>query len=135
MKENKTIKMEINKKELIKMLSAYYSEKLGQEIEIKYNLKSELRGYGMGQDEVTFTEFYFVNKIRIGNVETTVTTTLDNIEVKEALNEILGKLNYGINSLIFDVVQELRGYGMCDAPYFKGVILELKEKGFEKKLK
>ena len=137
MKEKTNISMDINKSEFLKMLSAYYTEELGKEVEVKVNLTSQLRGYGYGEYEEAVVEFYFTNESNVGPVKVKVTTTLNTDDIKKALDNILDKLNYSVESIDYKTGMSTVGYYMDehDEPYFSGVTLKLQEKGIEKVLK
>ena len=136
MKEKKSISMDINKSELLKMLSAYYTEELGKEVNVKVDLSTQLRGYGYDEHVEVDTEFYFTNDSSVGPVNVRVTTTLSEEDIKKALNDILGKLNYNVESIDYKSGFRTVGYymGEHDEPYFNGVTLKLKEKGITKVL-
>jgi len=135
MKENKTIKMEIGKKELLSMLSQYYSEKLGQTINVKSKVESVLKGYGMGEYEDTEVELYFSYGKSIGPTTVTITTTLEEDDIKGSLNDILSNLNYKVESINYKKGIHLAGYYEHKEAYFNGISLDIKEKGLEKTLR
>ncbi len=135
MKENKKIKMEIGKKELLNMLSQYYSEKLEQTITVKSKVESVLKGYGMGEYEDTEVELCFSYEKSIGPTIVTIKTTLEEDDIKEVLNDILSNLNYKVESIDYKKGTHLVGYYEQKEPYFNGITLDIKEKGFEKELK
>ena len=139
MREKVTISMDINKKELLKMLSAYYTEELKMPIEVKVNTSKELRGYGYDEHYEAVLEFYFENEYSVGPAKVKVTTTIDEEDVKEALNNILSKLNYSIESINYKSGTRYESYGYderdaYEEAYFDGVKLILNKKGIKKVL-
>ena len=137
MKEKVTISMDISKSELLKMLSAYYTEELGKPVDIKVNVNKELRGYSYDEYYDANIEFYFENEYNVGTAKVKITTTLTNEDIKEALNNIVSKLNYSIASIDYDSGVRTVDYGYYESyekAYFDGVKLNLKQKGIKKVL-
>lgn len=139
MKEKVTISMDINKTELLKMLSAYFTESLGKPVDVKVNVTKELRGYGYGEHYEADLEFYFENEYSVGPAKVKITTTLSEEDIKVALENIIGKLNYNIESIDYKTGTRYESYSYDDrdtyeVAYFDGVKLNLKQKGIKKVL-
>ncbi len=135
MNESIKISMEINKTDLLKMLSTYYSEKLGKEVNVKANVTSSLNGYGREYSS-TDVEIYFEREESIGNIKIKIKTSLTEEDVKSALNEIIEKLNYSIESVNYKAGTRTVGdfRDEYEEAYFNGVTLNLRQKGIERKL-
>ncbi|MBR4178941.1 MAG: hypothetical protein IKR57_06310 [Bacilli bacterium] len=135
MKEKVDITMDINKSELLKMLSAYYTEKLNKEANIKLNISKELRGYGYSEYNEVILEFYFVNEHNLGPAKVKITNTLTKEDVNEALSEIIEKLGYSVDAVNYKTGTRSTGYyDDYEEPYFEGVTLNLKQKGMKRVL-
>ncbi len=136
MNESIKISMEINKTDLLEMLSTYYSEKLGKEVNVKAKATSSLKGYGMGEYTSIDIEIYFEREESIGNIKIKIKTSLTEEDVKSALNEIIEKLNYSIESVNYKAGTRTVGdfRDEYEEGYFNGVTLNLRQKGIERKL-
>jgi len=131
------LSMDISKSELLKMLSAYYSEQLTSNVEVKAEVDTELRGYGMGEYMDSVVRFYYSKEENIGQSKVKITTTLSEEEIKDALDKIVSKLNYTVIDMSLKKGTRMLGYytDEHEAAYFDGVKLNIRQKGINRVLK
>ena len=132
-----SLKMEINKSDLLNILSAYYKEKTGKDITVKSEITSSLKGYGTYEYNGIDISFYYTTSITIASYKAVLTTTLSNEDIKEALTEVLKKLDYSVESINFKTGSRLVGNyrDEYNESYFDGVTITLKPKENQKILK
>ena len=138
MKEDYDIKLEFNVDELLLMLSKYYSKVLGKEIKVQeeHDLKYNYSGFGYFEERkpcVSIKLFYVENMI-INGVNTKITTTINDYNIRLALNDFLETTDYELESFEFnDIVKKDWNYEIPSA-YFTGMTVYLNVKGLNKKL-
>lgn len=121
-------KLTISKKELLGMLSDYYSNQIGSRVEVKEKHRIETVGYYESREAVV--EIFYEQKINILNHIATKTTKLSEEDVKDALGELLGDSGFKIKNLTFQSGITTEGYGIYDeydVAYFSGIELSLEE--------
>lgn len=122
-------KLTISKKELLGMLSEYYSNLIGSRVEVKENHKIETVGYYESREAVV--DIFYEQSINILNHKATKTTKLSDEDIKSTLNELLSSSAYKIKEISFLKGIKTEGYGIYDeydVAYFSGIELSLEEK-------
>ena len=122
-------KLTISKKELLGMLSDYYSNLIGSRVEVKEKHRIETAGYYESREAVV--NIYYEQSVNILNHNAVKTTSLSEEDVKSALNELISNSGFKIKELNFQKGITTEGYGIYDeydVAYFSGIELSLEEK-------
>ena len=131
-----SLTMDISKKDLLGMLSAYYSEKTGKEIKVDSKTETVLKGYGMGEHESADVYFYYKLQMDLLGTKVAATLTLSEEEIRTVLTELLQRLNYDVDRI--DYKKGVRVTGSFrdeqEEAYFDGVSVIINQKGINKKL-
>ena len=120
MKEVKQIKMDIDKENLLIILSDYFSEKLGDDCEA-----------------VPDIVFFIKEVISNGKVTATTTTYLDQNDLEEAIKDYVSSSDYEFESFKYKGGVRLAGYfrDEYEEAYFEGLDVKLKEKAMQRRLR
>ena len=125
----KDIRMTIKKDDLIKMLNAYYSELLGEKVLINSQTETVWKGYGVSEHEEPEVNFSYTIDHNLGGAILRVNNTLDDNDLKVALNAILSKIGYSVESIEYKTTSgSFRDEGVYT---FTGLEVKVNKKGME----
>ncbi len=138
MKEVKQIKMDIDKENLLIILSDYFSEKLGRNVNVDCNVTIKHVSYGYDDCEAVPDIVFFIKEvISNGKVTATTTTYLDQNDLEEAIKDYVSSSDYEFESFKYKGGVRLAGYfrDEYEEAYFEGLDVKLKEKAMQRRLR
>ncbi len=128
-------KLEINRSDLLGMLSKYYSEKLNKKIAVKESHKIDC--VGLYEDEAVTVRIFFTEEISLLGRIATKTTEVTREDIRNILNEALEDDNYRVKEIFFDSGTTTTGsyMGEYEEAYFNGIEVTVEEKSLSRVLK
>ena len=122
-------KLDLRAKELLGMLSSYYTEKNGHPIEVKVKLNTMVTGYPY-EEEVTKISFYYEEDITILGYTAIKTTEISLDELKDIISELIGQTEFDIDDINEKIGYRSSGYDRYESsePYLEKITINLKEK-------
>jgi len=124
----KTYKIEINKKELLKALSDYYSKLKNTNIIVK---ETHNTGYsGIYEEKVAQVKIYYEQPIEILGHTATETVDISLEDIKAIINEDLNEKGFTVNSITYKSgIRQAEYFAYSyDEVYFDGIELQITEK-------